>query len=99
MPRPPNFWHYDTPSNTLEALAFQAEVTRSAVARTACARSEHRWMAPARLAMAMIDRLMHHGEAIAIQGDSFRTKDAARQVVPSPVSIRVRHPWPRQKVQ
>lgn len=27
------------------------------------------------LATAMIDRLMHHGEAIAIQGDSFRTKD------------------------
>jgi DNA replication protein DnaC len=26
---------------------------------------------------AMIDRLMHHGEAIAIQGDSFRTKDGA----------------------
>jgi DNA replication protein DnaC len=29
------------------------------------------------LATAMIDRLMHHGEAIAIQGDSFRTKDGA----------------------
>jgi DNA replication protein DnaC len=27
------------------------------------------------LATAMIDRLMHHGEAIVIQGDSFRTKD------------------------
>jgi DNA replication protein DnaC len=27
------------------------------------------------LATAMIDRLMHHGDAIAIQGDSFRTKD------------------------
>ncbi len=26
------------------------------------------------LATAMIDRLMHHGEAIVIQGDSFRTK-------------------------
>jgi DNA replication protein DnaC len=25
--------------------------------------------------IAMIDRLMHHGDAIAIQGDSFRTKD------------------------
>jgi DNA replication protein DnaC len=23
----------------------------------------------------MIDRLMHHGEAIVIQGDSYRTKD------------------------
>jgi DNA replication protein DnaC len=29
------------------------------------------------LATAMIDRLMHHGEAIAIQGESFRTKDGA----------------------
>jgi DNA replication protein DnaC len=27
------------------------------------------------LATAMIDRLMHHGEAIVIQGESFRTKD------------------------
>lgn len=27
------------------------------------------------LATAMIDRLMHHGEAIVIQGDSYRTKD------------------------
>ena len=27
------------------------------------------------LAMALIDRLMHHGEAIVIQGDSYRTKD------------------------
>ena len=26
------------------------------------------------LATAMIDRLMHHGEAIVIQGDSYRTK-------------------------
>jgi DNA replication protein DnaC len=29
------------------------------------------------LATAMIDRRMHHGDAIAIQGDSVRTKDAA----------------------
>ena len=28
------------------------------------------------LATAMIDRLMHHGDAIAIQGDSFRTKNS-----------------------
>jgi DNA replication protein DnaC len=27
------------------------------------------------LATAMIDRLMHHGEAIVIQGDSYRTRD------------------------
>ncbi|MCZ6651712.1 MAG: IS21-like element helper ATPase IstB [Planctomycetota bacterium] len=27
------------------------------------------------LATAMIDRLMHHGEALLIQGDSYRTKD------------------------
>ena len=27
------------------------------------------------LATAMIDRLMHHGEAIVIQGDSYRLKD------------------------
>ena len=27
------------------------------------------------LATAMIDRLMHHGEAIVIHGDSFRLKD------------------------
>jgi DNA replication protein DnaC len=27
------------------------------------------------LASAMIDRLMHHGEAIVIQGDSYRLKD------------------------
>jgi DNA replication protein DnaC len=27
------------------------------------------------LATALIDRLMHHGEAIVIQGDSFRMKD------------------------
>ena len=27
------------------------------------------------LATAMIDRLMHHGEAIVIQGDSYRQKD------------------------
>jgi DNA replication protein DnaC len=27
------------------------------------------------LATAMIDRLMHHGEAIVIQGGSYRTKD------------------------
>jgi DNA replication protein DnaC len=27
------------------------------------------------LASAMIDRLMHHGEALVIQGDSYRTKD------------------------
>ncbi len=27
------------------------------------------------LATAIIDRLMHHGEAIVIQGDSYRTKD------------------------
>jgi DNA replication protein DnaC len=27
------------------------------------------------LATAMIDRLMHHGEALVIQGDSYRTKD------------------------
>jgi DNA replication protein DnaC len=29
------------------------------------------------LATALIDRLMHHGEAIVIQGDSFRMKDKA----------------------
>jgi DNA replication protein DnaC len=29
------------------------------------------------LATAMIDRLMHHGEAILIQGDSYRTKDGS----------------------
>ena len=28
------------------------------------------------LATAMIDRLMHHGEAIVILGDSYRTKDS-----------------------
>jgi len=28
------------------------------------------------LATAMIDRLMHHGEALVIQGDSYRTKNA-----------------------
>ena len=27
------------------------------------------------LATAMIDRLMHHGEAIVIRGDSYRMKD------------------------
>jgi DNA replication protein DnaC len=27
------------------------------------------------LATAMIDRLMHHGEAIVIQGESYRMKD------------------------
>jgi len=27
------------------------------------------------LATALIDRLMHHGEAIVIKGDSYRTKD------------------------
>ena len=27
------------------------------------------------LATALIDRLMHHGEAIVIQGDSFRMRD------------------------
>jgi DNA replication protein DnaC len=27
------------------------------------------------LATALIDRLMHHGEGIVIQGDSFRMKD------------------------
>jgi DNA replication protein DnaC len=27
------------------------------------------------LATALIDRLMHHGEAIVIQGDSYRMKD------------------------
>ena len=31
------------------------------------------------LATAMIDRLIHHGEAILIQGDSYRTKDAAEE--------------------
>lgn len=29
------------------------------------------------IATAMIDRLMHHGEAILIQGDSYRTKDGS----------------------
>jgi DNA replication protein DnaC len=29
------------------------------------------------LASAMIDRLMHHGEAILIEGDSYRTGDSA----------------------
>ena len=27
------------------------------------------------LAMAMIDRLMHHGEALVIDGESYRTRD------------------------
>jgi DNA replication protein DnaC len=31
------------------------------------------------LATAMIDRLMHHGEAILIQGDSYRTKDGSEE--------------------
>ena len=31
------------------------------------------------LATAMIDRLMHHGEAILIHGDSYRTKDATEE--------------------
>jgi DNA replication protein DnaC len=31
------------------------------------------------LATAMIDRLMHHGEAIVIQGDSYRQKDKASE--------------------
>ena len=31
------------------------------------------------LATAMIDRLMHHGEAIVIQGDSYRTKDGPEE--------------------
>ncbi len=31
------------------------------------------------LATAMIDRLMHHGEAIVIQGDSYRTKDGTQE--------------------
>ncbi len=31
------------------------------------------------LATAMIDRLMHHGEAILIQGESYRTKDAIQE--------------------
>ena len=31
------------------------------------------------LATAMIDRLMHHGEAILIQGDSYRTKDGTEK--------------------
>jgi len=31
------------------------------------------------LATAMIDRLMHHGEAILIEGESFRTKDGTEE--------------------
>ena len=31
------------------------------------------------LATAMIDRLMHHGEAIVIQGDSYRMKDKGNE--------------------
>ncbi len=31
------------------------------------------------LATAMIDRLMHHGEAIVIQGESYRTKDGPKE--------------------
>jgi DNA replication protein DnaC len=31
------------------------------------------------LATAMIDRLMHHGEAILIEGDSYRTKDGPQE--------------------
>ena len=27
------------------------------------------------LATALIDRLMHHGEALVVKGDSYRTKD------------------------
>ena len=30
---------------------------------------------PSPAARAMIDRLMHHGEAIVIRGDSYRMKD------------------------
>ena len=33
------------------------------------------------LATAMIDRLMHHGEAILIQGDSYRTKDGSPEQI------------------
>lgn len=38
------------------------------------------------LATAMIDRLMHHGEAILIHGDSYRTKDATEEEI-SPLSF------------
>jgi len=31
------------------------------------------------LATAMIDRLMHHGEALVIQGESYRTKDKSEE--------------------
>ena len=31
------------------------------------------------LATAMIDRLMHHGEAIVIQGESYRSKDSPKE--------------------
>ena len=31
------------------------------------------------LEAAMIDRLMHHGEAIVIQGESYRTKDGPKE--------------------
>jgi DNA replication protein DnaC len=31
------------------------------------------------LATAMIDRLMHHGEAILIQGDSYRTREGSQE--------------------
>ena len=36
------------------------------------------------LATAMIDRLMHHGEAIVIQGDSYRTKDQEERITLRP---------------
>jgi DNA replication protein DnaC len=35
------------------------------------------------LATAMIDRLMHHGEAIVIQGDSYRMKDKGSDAQPT----------------
>jgi len=34
------------------------------------------------LATAMIDRLMHHGEAILIEGDSYRTRDSQDEACP-----------------
>ena len=51
------------------------------------------------LATAMIDRLMHHGEAIVIQGDSYRMKDKAHRVTSAPPRLRAsgRFRWWRRR--
>ena len=38
------------------------------------------------LATALIDRLMHHGEAIVIKGDSYRMRDKDPETDPDPPS-------------